>query len=793
MAQTENDASLAPFFLLSLLTLVLIPWTYSKVFGGKRSSARKFKLHDPSTDWGAAAFSLAKRSKPSVQSRILGVLTLGNFAFVLAWALELYLLYLIATTTSSQKVFNPYEILDLSIGATEAQIKKAYRKLSLQYHPDKNPDPKAHEYFAEYIAKAYNALTDEESRRNYEKWGHPDGRQATNFGVALPGFLFDKRGNMAPYLLLLVSGCGILLPLSLAVCYLVNSGKYTANNILQQTVYNFEAMTTDKMSTSRVLEVLSCAQEYINMQLKVTHQRPMQELVAQLKADAEPIVKRSQKIAPSVIRAMLFFLAQAGRKGHSMPEGLWSDFMYVCENEPKFLAQLLQSVLHPSQNKVRGPGYGFLQPALAMLQFSQVLTQACPMSHPGLEKLAQKYNKAKAWPSMLQVPHFDEDVIRKLQRDRVWSLQDLLSRDSDDRKLLLQDTLSSSAIQDVNQFVDAVPNVLVSVECVTEGEDMVCEDDIVACKVRILMFRLNSSGKNGKVCGGFQPPLFPSEKQEGWWLMLAEPTSNSIISSQRVELKEVKCTTELSAAARSKYATGKDAKKDTKKKGDVVEEEGEDAPGLVACSEVDLKEAAGAQTFTLKFRAPPAQTYTLCAHLVSDHWVGIDHEETFTLKVGKPPTVDEAAERAKEEEEKERRRTAKAKKMLAKYNAAKEEQKRLSKEEEEEEAGGAKDGAPTPEPSSGDLSTTKPPPEEGNDVGGEDEAESGGEAGAAGGAAAAVAAKASVAEDAAEDEEDEEDEADDEDDEDDFDDDEEYGTSESDEGAESDLDDNWLS
>ena len=40
-----------------------------------------------------------------------------------------------------------------------------------------NPDPKATKYFAESITKAYQALTDETSRLNYEKYGHPDGQQ----------------------------------------------------------------------------------------------------------------------------------------------------------------------------------------------------------------------------------------------------------------------------------------------------------------------------------------------------------------------------------------------------------------------------------------------------------------------------------------------------------------------------------------------------------------------------------------------------------------------------------------
>jgi translocation protein SEC63 len=47
------------------------------------------------------------------------------------------------------------------------------------HHPGalQNPDPKAAAYFASYISKAYAALTDDVSRQNYEKYGHPDGPQ----------------------------------------------------------------------------------------------------------------------------------------------------------------------------------------------------------------------------------------------------------------------------------------------------------------------------------------------------------------------------------------------------------------------------------------------------------------------------------------------------------------------------------------------------------------------------------------------------------------------------------------
>jgi len=72
-------------------------------------------------------------------------------------------------------------------------LKSQFRKLSLKFHPDKNPDdPLAAQRFID-LSKAYRALTDETSRANYEKYGNPDGPGSYKVAIALPKFLLEKK------------------------------------------------------------------------------------------------------------------------------------------------------------------------------------------------------------------------------------------------------------------------------------------------------------------------------------------------------------------------------------------------------------------------------------------------------------------------------------------------------------------------------------------------------------------------------------------------------------------------
>src|SRR3712207_9549254 len=74
-----------------------------------------------------------------------------------------------------------YEVLGVGRSASEDEIRKAYRRLALQYHPDRNKDAGAAEQFKE-VKEAYEILSDGEKRSMYDRFGHAATERGFNGG-----------------------------------------------------------------------------------------------------------------------------------------------------------------------------------------------------------------------------------------------------------------------------------------------------------------------------------------------------------------------------------------------------------------------------------------------------------------------------------------------------------------------------------------------------------------------------------------------------------------------------------
>lgn len=134
------------------------------------------------------------------------------------WTAIAFLAWKVSGLRSESTVYDPFEILGITRGTSEKEIKSHYKKLSRQFHPDKvklvanQTMEMVESYFVE-LTKAYKSLTDETIRQNLEKYGHPDGRQEISMGIAIPKWVVEGQHRF----IVLVAYCivlGGLLPIA---------------------------------------------------------------------------------------------------------------------------------------------------------------------------------------------------------------------------------------------------------------------------------------------------------------------------------------------------------------------------------------------------------------------------------------------------------------------------------------------------------------------------------------------------------------------------------------------------
>jgi DnaJ-class molecular chaperone len=85
-----------------------------------------------------------------------------------------------------------YEVLGVTKGVSEDEIKKAYRKLAMKYHPDRNPDDSSAEAKFKEASEAYEILSDAEKRAAYDRMGHAAWVAAVASTAEMPKIFLDN-------------------------------------------------------------------------------------------------------------------------------------------------------------------------------------------------------------------------------------------------------------------------------------------------------------------------------------------------------------------------------------------------------------------------------------------------------------------------------------------------------------------------------------------------------------------------------------------------------------------------
>lgn len=198
----DAEGEVWPFYVMAVLSFVLLPmtaqWIYSVLQRDLGLNKGITGAIDVTVGDDAEVANVTKYRRKLNRSKVF---TKRLLVIIIGWAAVAYIgLYLTKEATTAAVKFDPYALLDVSVTASDREIKSKYRKLSITHHPDKlsgkglsDKEREAAEQLWVQIGLAYKSLTDPATKENFIKYGHPDGPQEVTHGIALPTFLVEGK------------------------------------------------------------------------------------------------------------------------------------------------------------------------------------------------------------------------------------------------------------------------------------------------------------------------------------------------------------------------------------------------------------------------------------------------------------------------------------------------------------------------------------------------------------------------------------------------------------------------
>eukprot|EP00403_Amphidinium_massartii_P033381 CAMPEP_0178451182 /NCGR_PEP_ID=MMETSP0689_2-20121128/43537_1 /TAXON_ID=160604 /ORGANISM="Amphidinium massartii, Strain CS-259" /LENGTH=664 /DNA_ID=CAMNT_0020076729 /DNA_START=30 /DNA_END=2024 /DNA_ORIENTATION=+ len=486
------------YFAITCLTCVALPWTISLlsslgIFGKSqfdrdfpRKNHRGHTLHYCQTQAMVEKLENTKREyRKSPSGSMLALKVVKMVVLLTMWIAIFGTIRQLGQETEINK-FDPFDILDVKKDAGFQDIRRAYRKLSLSYHPDKNPDdPLAASRFIQ-ITKAYQALTDDVARRNWEKYGNPDGPQTTKVGIGLPRFLLQKENN----LMILCSFFFViifLVPMTF-ICYYNHTKNFASNGVLLETLQFLGYYVTENTRVKACPELLAACAEG-----RCAKPRPTDAVHADKLAAHVMQHKKGLFTLPMVIKNQLLIWGHMQRKHSVMSEELRTDSDMLLRHSMKITQAMIEIACMRE----------WFGTAQAVIEFRRCLVQALDI---------------KSSP-LLQVPHITEGIVEilKQQRPPVVTLVDFLSLETDQRRRSLCG-LTPDQMADVDAFCShvGIVNLTGKVEVEDEGEMVVGDVATVTAKLE------RTQLQEGEAIGPVHAPYFPRLKFAEWWLFLVE-------------------------------------------------------------------------------------------------------------------------------------------------------------------------------------------------------------------------------------------------------------------------------
>jgi translocation protein SEC63 len=405
--------------------------------------------------------------------------------------LTVVFIWLLVSVSTDGEVnsFDPFAILEIDSGADAKLIKKAYRKLSLLYHPDKNPGDRAAEAKFMMVSKAYEALTDEQARENWEKYGNPDGKQSLEVSIGLPDFLLDQGYRNLVLMVYLIFMVGVI-PFCVYTYY-SDSSKYGEKDVMYDTYSWYHYTLSDHTLNKWLPEVLAGSAEFRKRHVPKTAEEKAE--VNQVMSLVKTQMAKPKYNHPVVLKGNVLMHSHLLRKSNEIASPmLVDDLKYML----RLSTALIDAMISVSQQQ------DLLQTAATCIEFGQYVTQAMWVKDS----------------SLLQLPHFTSEEVQHCEKGKGKAATILEYRDIEDDQKKGMANFTDEQKQDVYKYLKMLPDITVESKVFVDDDedDKVYEGDL--CTIRVTLTRNNL--KEGEKAGLVHAPHFPFPKLEAWWIIL---------------------------------------------------------------------------------------------------------------------------------------------------------------------------------------------------------------------------------------------------------------------------------
>jgi translocation protein SEC63 len=444
---------------------------------------------------------LRKESKGFNTLKSTGFLV--NLGFTVFFTIIFIWLLLSVTTDGQVNSFDPFGILEIDTGADSKVIKKAYRSLSLKYHPDKNPGNRAAEAKFMMVSKAYEALTDETAKENWEKYGNPDGKQSMEVSIGLPEFFLNSDNRNLVLLVYLVIMVGVI-PAAVWTYY-SDSSKYGEKDVMYDTYSWFHHSLSEHTLVKFLPEVLAGSAEF--RKRNVTKTASEREAIGSLMTKVRANMIKPKFNHPVCIKGNVLMHAHLLRKTELLTAQEAGDLKYMLRYSTSLIDAMISVCKHQDS----------LQTAVNCIEFGQFVTQAM-------------WTKDSA---LLQLPHFTEEEVKHCEKGKTAKIATIKEyKELPDEQKKGMANFSEDQKKDVMNYLNIFPDITVETKISVEDDedDRVYEGDL--CTIAVTITRNNL--KEGEKTGLVHAPRFPFPRKEAWWVIVGQVKEGKIISIEKV-------------------------------------------------------------------------------------------------------------------------------------------------------------------------------------------------------------------------------------------------------------------